>query len=136
MGRFERHAIGLETIFANPFGFAPLEFGYIYGEHIHNSFLKAGLGYGWIGFACWITLLVATLLAGFQLLFRNRPWRLYFQIAYIVFAWHIVASYIIDIDHWRHFYLLIGIIWGCFILESRWKKTTTESENLARPHQA
>jgi hypothetical protein len=29
---------------------------------------------------------------------------------------------VIDIDHWRHFYLLIGIIWGCAGLEHRYQQ--------------
>jgi Ni,Fe-hydrogenase I large subunit len=34
------------------------------------------------------------------------------QIAYILFLGHILMATVIDIDHWRHFYMLIGILWG------------------------
>lgn len=125
-GRFARHAIGLGITLEKPLGIAPLEIGHMFGEQIHNTFLKASLEYGWLGFICWMTILIWTLIAGGKQLFRQRPWQLYLQIAYTVFLWHIVMSYVIDIDHWRHFYLMIGIIWGCMILEVRWQRTLVD----------
>jgi len=122
-GRFGRHMIGLNTVLENPFGIAPLHFGFLNNEDIHNGFLKAGLAYGWIGIFCWMGILATTLFGGAKLLFRDRPWKPYLQICWIVFFWHIVMSYIIDVDHWRHFYLMVGIIWGCMILEIRWQLT-------------
>jgi hypothetical protein len=35
---------------------------------------------------------------------------------------HIGIANVIDIDHWRHVYLLYGIIWGCGALEYRWQR--------------
>jgi hypothetical protein len=29
---------------------------------------------------------------------------------------------IIDTDHWRHFYLLLGLVWGCIGLEYRYQR--------------
>jgi predicted tellurium resistance membrane protein TerC len=63
-----------------------------------------------------------TLAGGFKMLFRQRPWLPYFQIAYVVFVGHILLGMVIDTDHWRHHYLLIGIIWGCMALEANWQK--------------
>ena len=34
------------------------------------------------------------------------------QVAYIVFLGHILMATVIDIDHWRHVYLLFGMLWG------------------------
>ena len=66
-----------------------------------------------------MTLVIITLGAGFRLLFRDRPWQPYLLCAYIVFAGHTAMGNVIDTDHWRHFYLLLGIIWGCVALEAR-----------------
>lgn len=117
LGRFARHAIGFELALSKPFGIGNLEFGFLYGEDEHNVYLRALLSYGWLGFVSWLALVFIPVFAGFKMLFQNRPWQIYFQIAYVVFAGHLLVGYVIDIDHWRHFYLLLGIIWGCILLE-------------------
>jgi len=121
MGRFERHWIGFELALSNPLGIGPREFGKLYYEDTHNIYLKALMAYGWLGFVSWVTLMVWTIIAGFKLLFRPRPWQAYLQIAYTVFIGHMVLGWVIDIDRWRHVYLMIGIIWGCLLLERRWR---------------
>ena len=56
------------------------------------------------------------------MLFLNRPWQVYFQICYVVFLGHLMLAWVIDIDHWRHVYLLLGMIWGCILLEKKHQK--------------
>jgi len=121
-GRFARQMAGYYLAFSKPFGIGPLEFGYIFTEDTHNNFVKALMAYGWLGFVSWVTMYLWTLIAGFKLLFRQRPWLPYFQIAYVVFVGHVVIGNVIDTDHWRHFYLMIGIVWGCIALETRWRR--------------
>ena len=41
--------------------------------------------------------------------------------SYSVFVGHVGIGNVIDTDHWRHFYLITGIIWGCIALERRWQ---------------
>lgn len=122
-GRFARHLQGYLFALETPLGVGPLQFGPIFGADTHNNFLKALMDYGWVGFFSWITLLMVTLAAGFKLLFRQRPWLPYFQIAYVTFIGHHIIGNVIDTDHWRHFYLLMGIIWGCIGLEYRWQRS-------------
>ena len=122
IGRFARHAIGFSMALDHPLGIGPLEFGKIWGEDTHNNLVKALMAHGWIGFASWVALMVWTLVAGFKLLFRQRPWLPYYQIAYVMFVGHQLVGIVIDTDHWRHFYLMIGIVWGCIALEARWQR--------------
>ena len=122
IGRFARHAIGFELALSKPFGIGNLEFGYLYGEDEHNVYLRSLLSYGWLGFVSWLTIVLWPLIAGFKLLFLKRPWQPYFQIAYVVFFGHLLVAWVIDIDHWRHVYLLIGILWGCILLENSYRK--------------
>jgi O-antigen ligase len=119
LGRFARYGIGLQMAMEHPLGIGPLLFGKLLGEDTHNIWLKALLDYGWLGFAAWLTLIVWTLAAAFRLLFRDRPWQPYLLCAYVVFVGHVVLGTFIDTDHWRHFYLLLGIIWGAIALEYR-----------------
>ena len=119
LGRFARYWLGLQMAMEHPLGIGPLEFGPIFGEDTHNVWLKALLDYSWLGFIAWVTMTALTLGIGFKILFRNRPWQPYLIAAYSVYVAHVVIGNIIDTDHWRHFYMVIGIIWGCAGLE--WK---------------
>lgn len=122
-GRFARFGIALQTAMERPLGIGALEFGRLWGEDTHNIWLKALLDYSWLGFASFLTLVCWTLAAGFRVLFRPRPWQPFLLCAYIVFAGHVALGMVIDIDHWRHFYILIGLVWGCLALEQRHHRT-------------
>ena len=118
-GRFGRHWAGLLAAMEKPLGIGPMQFGKIYGEDPHNIWLKALFDYSWLGFAAYLTLIVATIAGGARILFRRRPWQPYLQCAFIVFIGHVALGTVIDTDHWRHFYILLGIVWGCIALEAR-----------------
>ncbi len=112
LGRFERHAIGFNMMLDRPLGIGAIEFGRTFGEDEHDIWLKTLTTYGWLGFAAYLALVVWTLIAAFPLVFRTGPLQGVTQIAYVVFLGHIVMATVIDIDHWRHVYLLFGILWG------------------------
>lgn len=118
-GRFARHWYGMLVSIDHPLGIGPLEFGPVFGEDTHNIWLKASLDYGWIGFISYLTLTMLTLGLGLRILFRARPWQPYMLCAYLVYVAHVAIGNIIDTDHWRLFWLLVGIIWGCVALEMR-----------------
>ncbi len=122
LGRFARHAIGFELALSKPWGIGNLEFGFLYGEDEHNVYLRSLLSYGWIGFVSWLAIILWPLIVGFKMLFMQRPWLIYFQICYVVFFCHLLLAWVIDIDHWRHVYLLLGMIWGCILLEKKHQK--------------
>jgi O-antigen ligase len=112
LGRFQRHAIGFNMMLDHPLGIGAIEFGRTFAEDEHDIWLKALTTYGWLGFVSFLTLVVWTLVAAFPLVFRSGPLQPITQIAYIVFLGHILMATVIDIDHWRHFFLLLGILWG------------------------
>jgi hypothetical protein len=117
LGRFARHWLGMVLATEHPLGIGPLEFGPMFGEDTHNIWLKAVLDYGWIGFIAFMTLTFLTLAIGFKLMFRNRPWQPFLLCAYATYLGHVLIGNVIDTDHWRHFYLLFGLVWGCAGLE-------------------
>jgi len=122
LGRFARHAIGFAMAMERPFGIGPLEFGLMLGEDTHNMWLKALLDYGWIGFAAWTTMIVWTLAGGFRILFHRTPWQAYLTCAWVAVLGHVLLGTVIDTDHWRHFYLLIGLVWGAMALDYRHRR--------------
>ncbi|WP_454287451.1 O-antigen ligase family protein [Rhizobium arsenicireducens] len=122
LGRFARHRIGFLMAMENPLGIGPMVFGQIFFEDEHNIWLKSLTTYGWIGFVSYVTMMVWTLAIGFRYLLRDRPWQPYLMIAWIVIIGHVIIGNVIDTDHWRHFYLLLGIVWGCGALEWRYQR--------------
>jgi O-antigen ligase len=122
LGRFARYGIGFALALEKPLGIGPLVFGQIYGEDTHDIWLKALMDYGWLGFLSYLTLTVWTVAAGFRLLLRDRPWQPYVLCAYVVYLGHIGLGTVIDTDHWRHMYLLFGLIWGGIALEYRYQR--------------
>ncbi|RWC54435.1 MAG: O-antigen ligase domain-containing protein [Mesorhizobium sp.] len=122
LGRFARYTIGFQMALEHPFGIGPLVFGTIFGEDTHDIWLKMLMDYGWLGFICFLTLTVWTIVAGFRILLRDRPWQPYLLCAYVAFVGNIGLGTFIDIDHWRHVYLLLGLIWGAIALEYRHQK--------------
>ncbi len=112
LGRFQRHAIGFNMMVGKPLGIGALEFGKIFGEDEHDIWLKTLTTYGWLGFAAYFALTIWTLAAALPLVFRSSSVQPIVQVAYIVFLGHIIVGTVIDIDHWRHVFLLLGILWG------------------------
>jgi O-antigen ligase len=131
-GRFGRFAVGFQMAAEYPLGIGPLNFGRILGEDTHNIWLKALMDYGWLGFAAFVALVGLTIAGGLRILFRDRPWQPYLLCAYVVFIGHIGLGTVIDMDHWRHFYVLLGLIWGAMGLELRYQRELRNRLHLAR----
>lgn len=132
LGRFARYVVGFQMAMEHPLGIGPLEFGQTFGEDTHNIWLKSLLDYSWLGFAAYLTLIVWTIAGGFRILFRDRPWQPFLLTAYVVFIGHVLLGTVIDTNHWRHFYLLLGMIWGAMALEARSQLTRRGSLQEAR----
>jgi O-antigen ligase len=132
LGRFARYAIGFQMALEHPFGIGPLVFGTIFGEDTHDIWLKALLDYGWLGFVSFLTLTLWTIAAGFRVLLRDRPWQPYLLCTYVAFIGNIALGTVIDIDHWRHLYLLLGLVWGAIALEYRHQRELSPDLNTGR----
>ena len=122
VGRFERHEIGFFLVQQEPLGIGPEVFGKIYGEDEHNMWLKGFTTYGWLGGFSYIILAAWTLAAAFPLLFRPRPWQPFIQCVYVVFVGHLFIHNVIDNDHWRHLFLIYGVLWGTIAAEKMMKR--------------
>jgi len=42
----------------------------------------------------------------------TTPWQPYLITAIAAFSGNVVEGGVIDTDHWRHYFLLLGMIWG------------------------
>ena len=111
-GRFGRHLQGFMLMLDYPLGIGAMQFTTYFTEDPHNSFLDAFVAGGWLGGIVHATLMAVTLWFGFRQIFQPTPWQRSYIAVYATFAAEVGESYIIDVQHWRHFYLLIGVIWG------------------------
>jgi O-antigen ligase len=123
LGRFERHKIGFQMAMERPLGLGPMAFGKIFGEDEHNIWLKTLTTYGWIGAITYQIMIWSSLCFGFRYMLRERPWQPYLMIAWVMILGHAIIGNVIDTDHWRHFYLLLGMLWGCLALEHRHQRS-------------
>ncbi|MGO4440612.1 O-antigen ligase family protein [Rhizobium sp. RAF56] len=119
LGRFERHRLGFMLSMERPLGIGPLVFSTLFREDEHNIWLKSLTTYGWLGFFCWVSVIVWTIYIGFRNVLKDRPWQPFLLVAWITILGHVGIGNVIDTDHWRHLYMLIGIVWGCGALEHR-----------------
>jgi len=111
-GRFDLQSKAADVLLENPGGLGPHEFERVYGGQQHNVYLQAFLVYGWAGGFAYVTLLILTLLLGLRLSIVPTPLQPYLIATLATFFGLIAEGFIIDTDHWRHFYLILGLIWG------------------------
>jgi hypothetical protein len=118
-GRFRLQALALSALLDAPNGLGPFGFASTHVNQQHNVYLQAFLVYGWVGAMGYILLIVSTLLIGFRTLFARTPWQPYVITAFAAFVGEVAEGFVIDSDHWRHFFLLLGIIWGLAVATFR-----------------
>ncbi len=112
-GRFGRQAYAYELALQNPLGIGPFEFRNMrITEEPHNSYVSTLHVYGWGGGFFFIVLIGTTIWRGLTFVFRRGPNRLLLIPLVSTFIPLAVEAAIIDLDHWRHFFLVAGLIWG------------------------
>jgi O-antigen ligase/polysaccharide polymerase Wzy-like membrane protein len=111
-GRFLLQELALTAVLNFPYGMGPFEFARVHGLQQHNMYLQAFLVYGWLGATAYLLLLLSTLVVGLRNALVITPWQPYLITAVATFAGEMAEGVVIDTDHWRHFYLLLGMIWG------------------------
>jgi hypothetical protein len=114
-GRFGRHILGALMVLDHPFGIGPLQFAKYLPEDPHNSFLNAFMAGGWLGGCVNFALVLITLFQGLRHVFVRTPWQTTYIAVYATFVGEVGESYVIDVTHWRHYYLIMGVVWGLMI---------------------
>jgi hypothetical protein len=133
-GRFGRHLLGAEMALDLPFGIGPLQFHKYFPEDTHNSYLNAFMSGGWIAGVCYPALVFITVIMGFRHIFVRVPWQRAYLAIFAAFLGTVGESFIIDTDHWRHFWMMLGAMWGLFAAAQRYRQTSDQA--LTAPAQA
>jgi O-antigen ligase len=112
-GRFGGQQKARALILANPFGIGTHTFRDTYHhEEPHNVYLSMFLNAGWLGGIFYIVAVLTTLVIGIRTALRPGILQGPATIAAASFAGLVMEGYIIDSDHWRHFFIVAGLIWG------------------------
>ncbi|MEQ1669281.1 MAG: O-antigen ligase family protein [Hyphomicrobium sp.] len=122
-GRFGGQQKAFALILENPLGIGGQTFTHFYHhEEAHNVYLSMFMNAGWLGGMVYLIVCLGTLVLGFRHALRPTQTQLLFVIAYAALAGNIIEGYLIDTDHWRHFYLLMGVCWGLMASDTRVKR--------------
>jgi O-antigen ligase len=112
-GRFGRQGYAWDMALQNPLGIGPNEFSTRrITELPHNAYVNVLLVYGWGGGLLFYVLVGTTIWRGLSHLARPSPNRLLLIPLVATFIPLAIEAAIIDLDHWRHFFLVAGLIWG------------------------
>jgi hypothetical protein len=129
-GRFGRHILGADMALDLPFGIGPLQFHHYFPEDTHNSYLNAFMSGGWLSGICYPALVFLTVILGFKHVFTPVPWQRTYLAIFAAFLGTVGESFVIDTDHWRHFFMMLGAMWGMFAAAQRTNSAAEPTLNL------
>ena len=96
-----------------PLGIGALQFSATYHhEDVHNVYLNMFLNAGWAGGLAYAVSSPCPWDWDLPMRSKGPPTRPIFLVAYAALLGIVVEGLIIDTDHWRHFYLLLALVWG------------------------
>jgi hypothetical protein len=125
-GRFGRHILGADMALDLPFGIGPLQFHNYFPEDTHNSYLNAFMSGGWLAGVCYPALVFVTVIMGFRHVFVRVPWQRAYLAIFSAFLGTVGESFVIDTDHWRHFWMMLGAMWGMFAAAQPYKTASDQ----------
>jgi O-antigen ligase len=112
-GRFGGQAKARALILDHPFGIGTHTFRDTYHpEEAHNVYLSQFLNAGWLGGLCYAISVFGTLGMGLYAIRRRTALQGPIIVATASFAGLVFEGFVIDTDHWRHFFIAMALIWG------------------------
>jgi O-antigen ligase len=119
-GRFGNQIRGLNMLVDEPLGMGPLRWRLIFALEPHNSYIGSFANGGWVGGVAFIGLVLTTSFVGFRLMSRDTPFRRHAQIVWPALLMFFLQAAQIDIEKWRHVYMMLGMVWGLEAARLRW----------------
>jgi hypothetical protein len=113
-GRFGNQLNSIPLLLERPLGFGPVQFYKLFGQDPHNVYVNAFASYGWLGGISYILLMISTIAIGFKTVLMRTPWQNWAIVVFCPLVATIFQGVQIDTDHWRHFYWMLGMMWGLF----------------------
>ncbi len=113
-GRFGDQLRAVPMLLERINGFGPLQYHYYFNKDPHNVYLNAFASYGWLGGFGFILLTLSTFWVAWRAVFTVSPWQHHAIAVACPLIFTMLQGVQIDTDHWRHFYLLLGLLWGLY----------------------
>lgn len=114
-GRFESQSRAFAMVLEKPLGLGQAQWAMINRLDTHNVYLHVLVSGGFLSGLAFIALMLVTLVRGWRAIGRECTEQGLLIVLYAAFAGHIAEAFIIDIDNWRHFYLILGTLWGLLL---------------------
>ena len=121
-GRFGNQARSLPMLLDHVNGLGPLRFRIFFGLEPHDSYINAFASYGWLGGFAFCLLVGLTTYVGFRVALTPSPYRRVAQGFWPSLLVFFLQGLQIDIDHWRHVFLMLGAVWGIETARIRWSE--------------
>ena len=119
-GRFGNQLRGMEMLLERPLGMGPMHWRLTFGLEPHNSYIGSFANGGWLGGGVFLAIVAATGYVGFRLLARASPFRAHAQVVWPALLMFFLQALQIDIEKWRHVYMMLGMVWALEAARRRW----------------
>lgn len=115
-GRFGGQVKAMKLILQYPMGIGALEFyPRFHHEEPHNAWLGMFLNAGWAGGLGYLVLTLGTAVYGFRHITKPGENKELFVALYAGYLGTLMGGLVVDSDHWRHFFILLGLVWGLML---------------------
>ena len=115
-GRFWVQRQALAVALQTPLGVGPNRTESSFGMNPHNVYIKTVVENGWLGGVVFLITIVLIVAQGIRAATRDWPFRDSAIVVFSSLVGIVAESMIIDTLHWRHFFLLLGMMSGLTIL--------------------
>ncbi|MGC1558811.1 MAG: O-antigen ligase domain-containing protein, partial [Bradyrhizobium sp.] len=80
---------------------------------------------------CYPALVFSTVILGFRHVLTPVPWQRVYLAIFAAFLGSAAESFIIDTDHWRHFWMMLGAMWGMFAAAHRYEANASLAKTVS-----
>lgn len=119
-GRFDSQRKAFDHILRDPIGVGPGRAEHAIGRVPHNLYLYVPLEAGWLGAIGLYGFILLTIVRSFSFCLQPTPLQRTYAVIFASTIGTALESFIIDTTHWRHMFLLWGMLWGPMLA---WKST-------------
>ncbi|PXW57143.1 O-antigen ligase [Chelatococcus asaccharovorans] len=130
-GRFGNQLRSIPLLLEHVNGLGPLRFHVYFDADPHSVYINAFASYGWLGGLSYVTLIAATWVVAWRTVFRRGPLQPHAIAVWSALIVITIQGFQIDTDHWRQFYLMLGLIWGIAAASKAHAKADAKARSAA-----
>jgi hypothetical protein len=124
-GRFGNQLNAIPLLLDRALGLGPFEFPKIFRENPHNTFIDSFVVGGWIAGVTYFLLFCSNIYVGLRTVFTRSPYQNHAILTFACLLNVMLQGIQIDTEHWRHYYWMMGIMWGLAAATLQYKNSTS-----------